>query len=262
MAEPQGDLQELPVDKIDLKDQETVREYFEDTFRTESQATVTRVDSELDLAKLPNAAREAGSDVQLDRTLFYPQGGGQPSDTGVITAGDKTFKVLFVQAEGHTGGVIHHYGVFEGESFAVGEEVTLSVDADKRKLHAQLHTAGHLLDVAMIQCGYGHFALGKGYHFPESSYDVYTGSIPPPKRKEAMAALQAAMDKLIAADIPVKKTMADGVQHIAFGSEGEYPPSQPCGGTHLDSTGQIGGVIIRKIKVKKGMTRVYKALVK
>jgi len=251
---------ESPADKATAPPAEspadTIREYFEDTFRTESVAKVVRVDSSPDYKKVPDAI-----DVQLDRTIFYPQGGGQPSDTGTIKAGDRVFKVLFVQAGSHTGGVIHHYGTFEGEPFAEGAEVTLSVEAEKRVIHAKLHTMGHLLDVAMIQCGYGHFPLGKGYHFPESSYDEYTGSIPPAQRKPAMAKLQAAMDKLIAADIPLVKTMADGVQHVRFGEEGQYPPSQNCGGTHLNSTGQIGKFIIRKIKVKKGMTRIYKSLV-
>merc|ERR1712098_709719 len=221
-----------------------------------STAKVVKVDSSPDFSKVPDAV-----DIQLDRTIFYPQGGGQPSDTGVIQLGDRSFNVVFVQADDHTGGVIHHYGTFEGEPFTPGDEVTLSIDAEKRILHAKLHTSGHLLDVAMVQCGYGHFPLGKGYHFPESSYDEYTGKIPPEDRKDAMAKLQAAMDKLIKEDIPVVKSMTDGVQTIAFGAKGEYPPSQPCGGTHLDSTGQIGGITIRKIKVKKGLTRVYKSLV-
>merc|ERR1711964_102326 len=244
---------------------ETIREYFEDTFRFKSTATVVHIDISPDYLKVPDAV-----DVQLDRTIFYPQGGGQPSDTGKIFVGEKVFKVAFVQAEDHTGGVIHHYGTFEGESFAEGDSVDLCINEDERVLNAKCHTAGRLLDVAMVQCGYGHFPLGKGYHFPESSYDEYTGSIPPANRKKAMADLQAAMDKLIQADIPVVKTMTDGVQHIAFGKEGEYPPShwvlgfkpssQPCGRTHLDSTGQIGPIQIRKIKVKKGLSRVYKAI--
>merc|ERR1712096_537170 len=142
------------------------------------------------------------------------------------------------------------YGVFEGEPFTTGEKVNLSVDAEQRKVHA------------MVQIGYGQLPLGKGYHFPESSYDEYIGVIPPPERKDVIAALQVAMDKLIAADIPLKKFVRDdGVQIVSFGDEEEYPPSQPCGGTHLDSTGQIGGVLIRKIKVKKGKTRIYKAIV-
>merc|ERR1711964_563652 len=188
--------QELPLDKLAVTDQETEREYFQDTFRTESKATVVRVDSSTGYTKVPDAV-----DIQLDRTIFFPQCGGQPSDTGVIQLGDRTFKVLFVQADGHTGGVVHHYGTFEVEAFAPGEKVSLSVDVEKRVLHAKLHTAHHLLCVAMGLSGYGHFAVGKPYSFPESAY----------------------------------------------GEKGDYPPGeyQTCGGTHLDSTGQIGGVIIQ-----------------
>lgn len=250
--------QELPLDKLTVTDdQETVREYFQDTFRTESKATVVRVDSSPDYTKVPGAV-----DVQLDRTIFFPQCGGQPTDTGVIQLGDRTFKVIFVQADGHTGGVVHHYGTFDGEAFAPGEEVSLAVDAEKRVLHAKLHTAHHLLCVAMDLAGYGHFAVGKPYSFPESAYGEYHGKIPPEDRKDAIVKLQAAMDKLIKADITVVKSMADGVQTVVFGKKDDYPPAeyQTCGGTHLDSTGQIGRVIIRKLKVKKGLTRVYYAL--
>merc|ERR1712098_589906 len=107
----------------------------------------------------------------------------------------------------------------------------------------------------MAELGYGHFPLGKGFHFPESSYDEYDGAVPVGERKPLIEKLQVAMDRLIADDIPIIKTMKDGVQHVAFGEKGELSPSQDCGGTHLDRTGQIGGVIIRKIKVKKGLTR-------
>merc|ERR1711964_573939 len=234
---------------------ETVREYFEDTFRFKSTATVVKIDTSPDYTKVPDAI-----DVQLDRTIFYPQGGGQPTDTGKIFVGEKVFNVAFVGCDDHVGGVIHHYGTFEGESFAEGDSVDLAIDEKVRVLHSKLHTAGHLLDVAMGQCGYGHFPLGKGYHFPESTYDEYDGKVIPANRKKLIADLQVAMDKLIQADIPIVKTVTEGVQHVTFGKAGEYHPSQDCGGTHLDSTGQIGPVKIRKIKVKKGLTRVYKAI--
>merc|ERR1711964_533364 len=174
--------------------------------------------------------------------------------------GNRVFKGEFVSADDKTGGIIHHYGMFETDPFLVGEKVELSVNEEKRVLHAKLHTSGHLLDVAMVRCGYAHFTLGKGYHFPESSYDEYGGVIPPADRKKAIADLQNSMDELIKLDLPIVKTMANGVQTVAFGRDGQYPPSQPCGGTHLDFTGQIGPIVIRKIKVKKGFTRVYKAL--
>merc|ERR1711964_536248 len=238
---------------------ETYREYFEDTFRFKSTATVVEIDTSPDYSKIPDAV-----DVQLDRTLFYPQGGGQPSDTGRMEIGDRVFNVVFVSCDKHVGGVIHHYGTFEGEPFTAGETATLQVDSEKRILHAKLHTGGHLLDVAMHIIGYGvdKYPLGKGYHFPESSYDEYAGGISAEnnERKIVLEKLQTTMDKLIADDIPTHKTMVDGVQHVRFGDEGEYPPSQNCGGTHLDSTAQLGGFTMRKIKVKKGRTRIYKKL--
>merc|ERR1711964_574977 len=101
---------------------ETYREYFEDTFRFKSTATVVRIDTSPDYTKVPDAI-----DVQLDRTIFYPQGGGQPTDTGLIFVGEKVFKVAFVGCDDHVGGVIHHYGTFESESFAEGDSVDLAI---------------------------------------------------------------------------------------------------------------------------------------
>ncbi|KAI7746323.1 hypothetical protein M8C21_030574 [Ambrosia artemisiifolia] len=77
----------------------------------------------------------------LDSTIFHPQGGGQPSDTGFITdVSSSQFKFL-VQDVRSRNGVVYHYGVFEKsvEDLVTGVQVLLSVDESKRKLHSRLH---------------------------------------------------------------------------------------------------------------------------
>lgn len=83
----------------------------------------------------------------LDQTIFYPQGGGQPSDKGVIKS---TAAELHVKSVEYNGGDIKHVGTCKG-LFKVGERVSLSIDWDLRLKHMQWHTAGHLVDLIVRQ---------------------------------------------------------------------------------------------------------------
>lgn len=84
-----------------------------------------------------------GNHLILDRTIFYPQGGGQPSDKGTIKS---TTGEMHVKSVEYNGGEIKHVGTLTG-AFAVGDKVTLEIDWDLRLKHMQWHTAGHLLDL-------------------------------------------------------------------------------------------------------------------
>lgn len=78
---------------------------------------------------------------KLDRTIFHPQGGGQPSDTGKIVQGDTVFVVKSIKSAD----LIEHLGEFEnGSHFEKEKPVTLKVDP-QREIYAKLHSAGHIL---------------------------------------------------------------------------------------------------------------------
>ena len=83
----------------------------------------------------------------LDQTIFYPQGGGQPSDKGKIKSASAELNVKSVE---YNGGEIKHVGTTKG-IFAVGDKVTLTIDWDLRHKHMQWHTAGHLVDMVARQ---------------------------------------------------------------------------------------------------------------
>lgn len=83
----------------------------------------------------------------LDQTIFYPQGGGQPSDKGVIKSESGELHVKTVE---YNGGQIKHIGTVKG-SLSVGDQVSLAIDWDLRLKHMQLHTAGHLVDLVARQ---------------------------------------------------------------------------------------------------------------
>lgn len=87
---------------------------------------------------------EIGKDyLILDQTIFYPQGGGQPSDKGVIRSKSSELHIKSVE---YNGGDIKHIGTFKG-IFNVGDSVELELDQELRLKHTQWHTAGHLVDL-------------------------------------------------------------------------------------------------------------------
>lgn len=90
-----------------------------------------------------------GKEVVLDRTVLYPQGGGQPSDTGTLRRADGVFTVLAVRKK--DGQVVH---VVDKEGIAVGDAVVVEVDWERRYRIMRMHTAAHVLSaVAYTETG-------------------------------------------------------------------------------------------------------------
>lgn len=223
-------------------------------------------------------------------TIFHVQGGGQPSDTGVITCsggGDDddddnatepstSFAVHQVRS---AGGAVLHMGTFSrgGRSssrlFAREQEAVQEIDVAKRTLHSRIHTAGHILGLAAaLLRAEGVVAAdvvdGKASHYPGAAFVEFVGLIP----GDVKGALQAKADELVARDLAVKihfwdeerarsectgvldsfKQDEDGVRVVEIGDVGSYP----CGGTHVLSTKGCGRVVVRNIKRQKGITKV------
>lgn len=108
--------------------------------------------------------------VLLDQTIFYVQGGGQPSDTGVIKNLTGKFEVAKV-FRGQDDKILHS-GNFTNGNFQIGQKVELIVDEAKRYLHSRIHSAGHLLDLAIKNSGLNWIPM-KGFHFVAGSYVEY-----------------------------------------------------------------------------------------
>jgi Ser-tRNA(Ala) deacylase AlaX len=207
---------------------------------------------------------EDGVAMILDRTPFYPQGGGQPSDTGTIEGDGFTFivsKAVLVD------GVVHHQGVA-----AAGEPVpgvvSARIDAEPRALHAALHSGGHLIMTAMFELT-GMRAV-KGFHFPQGAYVEFEGTLDEATKAELVEALQRRIDEMIAADEEVQVESTTVGELLA---EGVFMPTEvpadkptrvvttcgyrsPCGGTHVARTGELAGLRVRRVKSKSGRTRV------
>jgi phenylalanyl-tRNA synthetase alpha chain len=103
--------------------------YLSDSYQTSANAKIT----------------EVGSDyLILDQTIFYPQGGGQPSDKGHLKSETGELNLKSVE---YNNGQIKHHGPITGQ-FKIGQKVTLTLDWTLRLKHMQWHTAGHLVDLA------------------------------------------------------------------------------------------------------------------
>ncbi|QKN83353.1 alanyl-tRNA editing protein [Scandinavium goeteborgense] len=170
--------------------------------------------------------------VELDRTLFHPQGGGQPADCGWI-AGVAVESV--VTRDDH---VVH----ILSQPLLPGE-VSIEVDATARSLHSRLHSAGHMIGQAGEQLGWQPV---KAHHWPGEGRITFVA-----KENAALpeaSALQAKIDGWISEDLPRRLSMEEGLRKVGFGEQ----PAYPCGGTHVASLSALGEVVITQLKLKKG----------
>ncbi|MEL5372325.1 alanyl-tRNA editing protein [Serratia marcescens] len=181
-------------------------------------------------------AEEGAYAVELDATLFHPQGGGQPSDVGSL--GGVT--VLRVQQQGDT--VVH----FTAAPLPNGP-VTMQIDEAQRRLHARWHSAGHLIGWLGETRGWRPV---KAHHWPGEGRITFA---PGPDAQTIEADfLQAELARLIAADLPRCQQAVDGLRQVGFGEL----PAYGCGGTHVAALGEVGAIAITGLKMKKGQLNV------
>jgi len=192
----------------------------------------------------------------VDQTVFYPLGGGQPGDTGTASWDQK--KILVVGTQNSADGIVH---IIEpgNEVPPVGSTVELTLDWDRRFAHMRMHTALHLLG-SILKYG----VTGGNISATKSRLDFDTEDS---VDKESVS---AALNALVAANHSVQcrwiseqeldenpslvRTMSvqppRGKGDIRL-LEIESVDLQPCGGTHVRSTGEIGAIRIGKVE-KKG----------
>lgn len=225
--------------------------------------------------------------ITTPSTIFHAQGGGQPSDTGTITAGACTFTVHQVRRAAPS---ILHMGTFSDDArFTPEEPAHQHIDTAKRILHSRIHTAGHVIGLAAAALRRsGALAAdvvdGKASHYPGAAFVEFVGLIPGTLK----AAIQTQTDELVARDLPVRIHFWDEARARALhGRAGELQAgrawrarcrdwgcgyvcfvlvcarrglivagSYPCGGTHVKTTGECGRIVLRNIKRQKGITKV------
>ncbi len=228
----------------------------EDATLLECEATVLAVD-------------EHG--VVLDRTVFYPHGGGQAGDQGTLRVSTGADHLVVADTRKHPTrpGAIAHVlpagsdGAAVAAAWPPGTRVRLRVDAARRQAHMRFHTATHLL-CALIPhpvdgCSITATAARLDFHMTE------------PLDKEA---LSAGIARLVAEAHPVRHRWISEAELDAnpglVRSMSVQPPRglgrirvleiegvdlQPCGGTHVANTAEVGAVVVTKIEKKSAQTR-------
>jgi misacylated tRNA(Ala) deacylase len=195
--------------------------------------------------------------IELDRTVFYPMGGGQPGDTGSIEW--EGGQVTIVDTRYGDGGAIRHIAEDGAELPAAGTAVRASIDWDRRYLHMRMHTALHLLGSVLP---YG--VTGGNISAAKSRLDFdMEDPVDKESVNEKLAALVAGdhavscrwiSDAELDAQPELVRTMSvqppRGAGQVRL-LEIEGVDLQPCGGTHLGSTGEVGNVRVGKVE-KKG----------
>jgi misacylated tRNA(Ala) deacylase len=221
-----------------------------------------------DATLLQCQARVLQADVQgvrLDRTVFYPQGGGQAGDAGVLRLADGRELKVADTRKGETPGEIVHV-LADGADAALlapGTELTAAVDAARRRAHMRFHTATHLLCAlvphAVNGCSITAAYARLDFHMNEPlDKDALTHGIARlvaeahPVRHRWISEADLDANPQLVRSMSVQPPRGQGRIRVL---EIEGVDLQPCGGTHVANTAEIGPVIVTKVEKKSAMTR-------
>jgi misacylated tRNA(Ala) deacylase len=229
----------------------TKRLFLEDATATENSAVVVEI--------LPTG-------IVLDQTVFYARSGGQPGDSGMLSwRGGEVAITEAIKGDGET---ILHVPQAGADLPPVGSVVTATLEWPKRYARMRMHTALHLLCAALPGISVTGGSIGEA----KSRLDMDMAE--PPVRE----ALEAALNALIAGDHEVSAYWVDEsvldtnpslvrtlsvqpprgtgrLRLVRIGAESAPIDLQPCGGTHVSRTGEIGAMRIAKIENKGRQNR-------
>lgn len=210
----------------------TLRLYHEDPYMREFRAKVLEID---------------GNEVVLDRTAFYPEGGGQAGDTGSIGG----VRVSDTQIVGDR--IVHI--LEEPPGFKVGDTVECGIDWERRHRIMRLHSAAHIME---------HFLwrrLGEierlGSHVDEKKDRAdyaYEGRLP----AEELRAVEEETNRFLAEGHEIRIRLDPSRPGVRIWSCCSI--EMPCGGTHVRNTREIGAVRLRRRNPGRGVERVETTL--
>ncbi|WP_255190597.1 alanyl-tRNA editing protein [Natronobeatus ordinarius] len=213
--------------------------YLEETTRVQFEATVERV---------------VDDRVVLDRTCFYPQGGGQPADTGVIRVDGDSWRVTDVKKRD----TIYHHLEGDADPPEPGATISGELDADRRRAHSRYHTAQHLLSAVALE-EYDAETTGNQLYADRArldcAYERFTDA--------DLERIEQRLNELIEDDLPVRwytleravaekrldpdrtrlNLLPDSITEVRIVEIGDTdaPIDQTaCAGTHVENTAEIG----------------------
>jgi alanyl-tRNA synthetase len=225
----------------------TDRLYYHDSFLYDFDAEVR------DVIETPRPA------VILDRTAFYPTSGGQIHDTGAISSGNEQLKVTEV-ADTEDGKVVHYLEAVK--DLKPGTRVRGQIDPTRRRDHMQQHSGQHVLSAAFIRL----FDMPTvSFHMADDycSIDLDTATL----NKDQVESAEGLANEIVLENRPVDIRFVTRDEAVTLGLR-KLPPAErdelrlidirdfdltACGGTHVNQTGQIGCILLRKFeRVRQG----------
>lgn len=231
--------------------------YYKDTYKATDVAVIESVRCD-----------DKGYFILLDHTIFYPQGGGQPSDQGQLRSDEITILVFSTKM---VDGEIRHY-TDKDFTYLVGRQVSCHLDQEKRLQHSKLHTSGHLIS-NILESLYPSYKAIKGHHFPGECYVEFIAKNSDLKNID-LELLKREMAVVISQDQQVQSLFVTDEQFREICPDTSYsiPTNrrqsirlvkignfsyQACGGTHIRSTSELKSLEIVKIKAKGSSLKVY-----
>lgn len=230
--------------------------YLEDSYLKETESKIVAI------------SKEAGGNrwlIVLDKTIFYPRGGGQSTDQGILST--TSWKGKVGEALLKEDQVIHYV---EGEEPPpVGTTLKATLNWDRRYLHMRLHSAGHLIDFALYLLGLSPTLLVpfKGEH-GKKPVIYYQGTLEKDFREE----LESKSNELVSKNLSFLTrfvSYAELEKEVLYLQPG-LPKNKPLrlltlqgvgsvadGGTQVARTGEVGKISILPLEKKEGMTLVY-----
>lgn len=230
----------------------TKKLYLEDTYQFHFESVIEETGKD-----------EKGIFVILDKSAFYPQGGGQPADQGIIKNDYFKADVIHVVQRGDE---IRHHITLQTTEIPIGSKVYCLLNQERRLINARYHTAAHLLG-NIVEILNPKLKAIKGHSFPSEAYVEFQGD----DQTINSTTLQSTIDETIARN---DKIIIFEISTEAFEEQfyklpysvpdnkkfrviqiGKMPPI-PCGGTHLAYIGEIGHMKISKLKTKNNCIHI------
>ena len=213
-----------------------------------------------------------GADIfSCDASCFFPEGGGQPSDTGRAVTGKGVFEIVSAYDEDLEGDVWHVSDAPAG-TFSIGDKVELAIDWDRRFRNMQRHCGEHMLSGTMDTLFGG---VNRGFHMGDEYITIDIDLEGRMLTEEELRLAERTVNEAIWADLPVtvswfsdyesslelpvrKKVPHDGrVSVVTVGSAGDPYDCIACCGTHPARSSEVGLLAIYKCDPNKGMNRIF-----
>lgn len=238
----------------------TKRIYREDQYADSCTAKVTAV-----------RCKDGKDVIACSESVFYPEGGGQPSDTGTVSLGGTLYEVLHASDESIESDVWHETDAAEG-TFHEGDEVELAIDYDFRFRNMQRHLGEHMLSGTMDSLFGG---INKGFHIGEDYVTIDIDLEGRMLTEDELDLAERTVNEAIWSDLAVttewfdtyeeslirpvrKKVPHDGrVSVVSVGDLDDPYDCIACCGVHPSRSSEVGLLAIYKCESNKGMNRIY-----